>query len=91
LAGFIDSVPTTLRRGRHFSIKLSGCYSSDDLVLRARGRVQCVFTASQSELNRVTAESNVPIMTKLAEFFQVNLNYKTEKSPNFKEPALRKK
>jgi len=78
LAGFIDS-------DGHFSIKLSGCYSSDDL--ETRGRVQCVFTASQSELNRVTAESNVPIMTKLAEFFQVNLNYKTEKSPNFKEPA----
>lgn len=26
-------------------------------------------------------------MTKLAEFFQVNLNYKTEYSPTFKEPA----
>jgi hypothetical protein len=26
-------------------------------------------------------------MTKLAEFFQVNLNYKTENSPLFKEPA----
>ena len=78
LAGFIDSYG-------HFSIKLSGAYSSDDSKIR--GRVKCVFSINQSELNRVTGESNVPFMTKLAEFFQVNLNYKTESSPLFKEPA----
>lgn len=78
LAGFIDS-------DGHFSIKLTGCYNSDDSIIR--GRVQCVFTINQSELNRVTGESNVLFMTKLAEIFQVNLNYKTEKSVHFKEDA----
>lgn len=78
LAGFIDS-------DGHFSIKLTGNYNSNDS--NVRGRVQCVFTINQSELYRVTLESNVPFMTKLAEFFQVNLSSKTENSPLFKEPA----
>ena len=46
-----------------------------------------MFSLNQSELNRVTKESNVPFMTLLANFFQVNLNYKVENSPLFKEPA----
>jgi len=46
-----------------------------------------VFTINQSELNRVTRESNVPFMTQLANFFQVNLSHKVENSPLFKEPA----
>lgn len=46
-----------------------------------------MFTINQSELNRVTGESNVTFMTQLANFFQVNLNYKVENSPLFKEPA----
>lgn len=78
LAGFIDT-------DGHFSIKLTGSYGSDDSV--TRGRVQCVFSINQSEFNRVTGESNVPFMTALAKFCQVNLNYKVEKSPLFKEPA----
>jgi len=78
LAGFIDC-------DGHFSIKLSGSYSSDDSDVR--GRVQCVFSLNQSELNRVTNESNLDFMTKLADFFQVNINYKTEFSSAFKEPA----
>lgn len=78
LAGFIDS-------DGHFSIKLTGCYGSD--ISETRGRVQCVFSVNQSELNRVSKESNVTFMTKLAEFFQVNLNHKVAKSPLFKEPC----
>lgn len=78
LAGFIDA-------DGHFSIKLSGQYGTDDSTVR--GRVQCVFSINQSELNRTSGESNVPFMTKLAEFFQVNLLYKTEKSALFKEDA----
>ena len=76
-AGFIDT-------DGHFSIKLTGEYGSDETV--TRGRVQCVFSLNQIELNRVTKESNVPFMTLLANFFQVNLNYKVENSPLFKEP-----
>jgi len=78
LAGFIDT-------DGHFSIKLTGCYSSDDS--KSRGRVQCVFSINQSEFNRVTKESNVSFMSQLAEFFQVKLNYKVENSPIFKQPA----
>lgn len=69
LSGFIDT-------DGHFSIKLTGIYGSDDSVIR--GRVQCVFSINQSELNRVTGESNVPFMTALAKFFQVNLLHKIE-------------
>ena len=71
LAGFIDT-------DGHFSIKLTGSYGSDES--ETRGRVQCVFSINQSELNRVTRESNVPFMTKVAEFFQVNLLHKIEKA-----------
>ena len=65
----------------HFSIKLTGGYGSYDS--ESRGRVQCVFSINQSELNRTTGESNVFFMTELAEFFKVNLNYKVENSPLF--------
>jgi len=78
LAGFIDS-------DGHFSIKLTGCYGSDNS--ESRGRVQCVFSINQSELNRVSGESNITFMKNLAEFFQVNLNHKVENSPLFKKPA----
>lgn len=78
LSGFIDS-------DGHFSIKLTGSYISDDSNIR--GRVRCVFSINQSELHRITGESNIPFMTKLAEFFQVNLNYKTNNSAIFKNPA----
>lgn len=46
-----------------------------------------MFSINQSELNRVTGESNVPFMTLLANFFQVNLNHKVANSPLFKKPA----
>lgn len=78
LAGFIDS-------DGHFSIKLSGCYISDESSVR--GRVQCVFSINQSEVHRITGESNVPFMKKIADFFQVNLNYRTNNSILFKNPA----
>jgi hypothetical protein len=76
LAGFIDS-------DGHFSVKLTGEYGSDES--KTRGRVQCVFTINQSELNRVSGESNRAFMTELSEFFQVNLNHKSSKSPLFKQ------
>jgi hypothetical protein len=78
LAGFIDS-------DGHFSIKLTGCYGSDNL--ESRGRVQCVFSINQSELNRITGESNIPFMSELAQFFEVNLNHKIANSTVFKKPA----
>lgn len=62
LAGFIDT-------DGHFSIKLTGCYGSDNL--ESRGRVQCVFSINKSELNRITGESNVPFMTELAQFLKL--------------------
>lgn len=67
---------------------LEGCYGSNNL--ESRGRVQCVFSINQSELNRNTGESNVPFMTELAlfwGFFLVNLNHKVANSTLFKEPA----
>nr|YP_010044487.1 hypothetical protein J6816_mgp04 [Tolypocladium guangdongense]QPF24431.1 hypothetical protein [Tolypocladium guangdongense] len=78
LAGFIDA-------DGHFSIKLTGSYGSDSS--ESRGRVQCIFSINQSELNRTTGESNVNFMTELAEFFKVNLNRKICNSLLFKNPS----
>lgn len=60
LAGFIDT-------DDHFSSIEEGCYGSNNL--ESRGRVQCVFSINQCELNRITGESYVPIRTELALFF----------------------
>jgi hypothetical protein len=68
---------------------LEGSYGSNNL--ESRGRVQCVFSINQGELNRITGESNLPFMTELALFFflffVVNLNHKVANSTLFKEPA----
>lgn len=78
LSGFIDT-------DGNFSMKLTGSYKNDDSVVRVR--VQCVFSLNKSLLNRVTKESNIPCMSKLADYFKVNLNQKIDNSPVFKEPA----
>lgn len=76
LSGFIDS-------DGHFSVKLTGEYGSD--LSKTRGRVQCVFTINQSELNRLSGESNLAFMTEISKFFLVNLNHKASNSPLFKQ------
>lgn len=52
-----------------------------------RARVKCVFSINQSEVNRITDESNEPFNPQLAKFFQVNLLYKKGKNVKFKSPA----
>lgn len=76
--GFIDTEGD-------ITIKLTGSYKKDDSLIR--GRVQSVFTINQSLLNRVTNESTIPFMSKLADYYKVNLIQKIENSPVFKEPA----
>lgn len=49
--------------------------------------MRCVVTLNQSEMNRISGESNVPFMTLLANFSQTNLLYKTANSASFKKPA----
>jgi hypothetical protein len=78
LAGFSDS-------DGHFSVRLSGCYGSDES--QGRGRVQCVFTINQREIHKRTGDSCVPFMQKLADHFLCNLNYKTTMIDYFKGPA----
>lgn len=65
LAGFIDA-------DGHFAIKLSGSYKSNESIENAflRGRVQCVFSMNQSEVNRISGKSNVPFMTNWPTFFK---------------------
>ena len=78
LAGFTDA-------DGHFAVKLLGSYATNGS--NTRGRVQCVFSINQNEIRRVSGESCVPFMKKIASFFKCNLNYKIEKSDLFKEPA----
>lgn len=82
LSGFIDA-------DGHFSLKLTGRYKPDSFERKntVRGRVQCAFSINQSELNRISTESNVPFMTQLAKFFPANLLYKVAKNVKFKNPA----
>jgi len=49
------------------------------LMIKIRGRVQCVFSINQREIYKKTGESNIPFMSELAQFFQVNLNHKINK------------
>lgn len=72
----------------HFAVTLSGVYKCDSLDKNKSitGTVRCAFSLNQSELNRINGESNIPFMTELAKFFQVNLLHKIEKSINFKGP-----
>lgn len=72
-----------------FSMKLSGIYGSDDSEVR--GRVQCVFSLAQSQLNRITEESNETFMIDISNFFKVNLNTKVIKfsGPDFKKSSYR--
>ena len=75
LAGFIDT-------DGHFSIKLTGEYKLDDY--KTRGRVQCVFSVNQCQESRLNGESNVPFMSKIAEYFNVNLCFKEQNLPSLK-------
>lgn len=67
LAGFTDT-------DGHFSIKLTGYYKSFNSI--ERDRVQCIFSINQNEIYKKTGESCISFMTKLANFFSCNLNYK---------------
>lgn len=78
LAGFTDA-------DGHFAIKVSGYYK--DYSLNIRGHVICVFSVNQREIYKRTGESYVEFMTKLANFFQCDLNFKLANDPSFKKPA----
>jgi hypothetical protein len=69
----------------HFSIKLTGSYLNDSL--NTHGRVMCVFSINQREIYKKTDESFVKFMSKLANFFQCNINYKLAKHSSFIKPA----
>lgn len=45
------------------------------------------ISINQIEFKIITGEPNVPFMTELVEFFQVNLNHKLANSTSFKQPA----
>ena len=62
LAGFSDS-------DGHFSVRLSGCYGSDES--QVRGRVQCVFTINQREIQKRTGDSCVPFSAKTGGSFSM--------------------
>jgi hypothetical protein len=78
LAGFTDADGS-------FSIKLIGSYSDDSL--KTHGRVMCVFSINQREIYKRTGESFTNIISKLAEFFQCNINHKLAKHPSFIKPV----
>lgn len=78
LAGFSDS-------DGNFFIRLIGKYASDES--QDRGRVQCVFSINQREINKRDGASCIPFMEQIAKFFGCNLNHKTSMKDYFKAPA----
>ncbi len=78
LAGFTDA-------DGNFSIKLTGSYKSENIT--ERGRIQCVFSINQNEIHKKTNESCVPFMTKLANYFECNLNHRLANNAIFKESS----
>lgn len=79
LAGFSDA-------DGNFSVKLEGYYANNNL-LNKDNRIKCVFSINQREIYKRTNESFISIMSKLANFFKCNINYKLAKHPSFKIPA----
>jgi LAGLIDADG endonuclease len=74
LAGFADA-------DGHFQISLEGVYGSNNSL--CRGRVKCIFSIKQRVIDRPTGDSCVPIMSKIAKYFQCNVNYASENEMTF--------
>lgn len=74
LAGFTDA-------DGHFQISLQGVYGSNNSL--ARPRVKCTFSVKQRVIDKRTGDSFVPIMSKIAEFFQCNVNYASNNAMTF--------
>lgn len=78
LAGFTDA-------DGNFSVSLEGSYA---LVLsenksQKRGRVKCVFSIKQRIIDKPTGDSFLPIMTKIANFFECKIHYKAANEITF--------
>lgn len=74
LAGFTDA-------DGNFLISLEGVYGLNKSL--SRGRVKCTFSIKQRVIDRPTGDSCVPIMSKIAKYFQCNINYKSENEMTF--------
>jgi hypothetical protein len=68
LAGFTDADGS-------FYISLMGIYGSN--LSLGRKRVLCYFSITQIIIDKPLGLSCVPFITKIANMFQCNLNYKT--------------
>lgn len=78
LAGFADA-------DGHFQISLEGIYGSNNSL--SRGRVKCTFSIKQRVIDKPTGDSCVPIMSKIAEFFQCNVKYESKNEMTFMAQA----
>lgn len=74
LAGFTDA-------DGHFQISLEGIYGLNKSL--SRGRVKCIFSIKQRVIDKPTGDSYVPIMSKIAEFFQCNVKYESKNEMTF--------
>ena len=74
LAGFTDA-------DGHFQISIEGIYGLNNSL--SRGRVKCTFSIKQRVIDKPTGDSCVPIMSKIAEFFQCNLIYQPKNEMTF--------
>lgn len=74
LAGFADA-------DGHFQISLEGIYGLNNSL--SRGRVKCVFSIKQRVIDKLTGDSCVPFMSKIAKFFQCNVKYESKNEMAF--------
>lgn len=80
LAGFTDA-------DGHFQISLEGIYGLNKSLSLKRGRVKCIFSIKQRVIDKLIGDSCVPIMSKIAQFFQCNVRYESDNEMSFQAQA----
>jgi len=76
LAGFVDA-------DGHFQISLEGKYKLNKPLSFNRGRVKCIFSIKQRVTDKLTGDSCVPFMSKIASYFQCKIKYESNNEMTF--------
>ena len=76
LAGFTDA-------DGHFQISLEGSYGLNKSRYISRGRVKCIFSIKQRVIDKLTGDSCLPFMSKIANSFQCKIKYESKNEMSF--------
>ena len=74
--------------GGNFHISLMGIYGLNNLI--TRGRVICTYSIKQRLIDKLTGESCLPFMSKIADLFQCKVIHKVGNQIDFSAQANNK-